>query len=366
MVIRGAGRRAAIAAAAIAVGAIATHAFADDHPIALSWRAPTGCPTETSVRRRIDDLIAGASVGRALAADVVVERDAGGFHVQMRLADERGGGERSLDAGTCEEIAEATALIVALAYDPEAVAANQARQAEGGGGEGEGGRSADPPPTPNILPLPPVVPVAPPPPAPAVVAPPPVVPPPPSREPHSRVASTRFVAAPLVGVELGALPSAAALVGGELAVRLDPFDVRLRGLFALPVRDTVQGRDAGGDFDRWTVGPAVCLAPWRTRRASEGRIGGLRLAPCVGFELGQMRGRGFGVQNPDEGAALWLAPTPEGHLSLTLLPWLELELTLAAAIPLRRPDFVLNQVGIVHQAAPLTGRTTAALTLVLP
>lgn len=365
---RGAVRRVhAILTATIAavVVVVAARALAVEHPIALSWRGPASCPSEARVRQRVDDLVAGATVGRPLAADVVVVEAAGRFHVEMRLTHERGGGERRLDAATCEEIAEATALVVALAYDPEAVAANQARASEGGGdaaagGSEDGGGAPDLAPPPNILPLPPVVPTAPPPP----VAPPPVVVPPPP--PRPRVATTRFVAAPLVGVELGALPSAAALVGGELGLRLDPFDVRVRGLFALPVRETVPDRDAGGDFDRWTLGPATCFAPWRSRRAVEGRLGGLRVAPCLGLELGQLRGRGFGVQNPDEGAALWVAPTAEGHLALTLLPWLELELTLAAVVPLRRPDFVLQQVGIVHRAAPLTGRTTAALTLTLP
>jgi len=366
--VRGAGTTTGLAVlAAGAVLAAATQTLADDHPITLHWRAPTGCPEQAAVRRRVDELIAGASLGRPLVADVAVTGGDDRYHVDMRLTDEAGRGERRLDASTCEELAEATALIVALAYAPETVAANRAH-AEEGGGSSDDGRDASAGdqgggPTENILPLPPVMPAPPVPPAapsPRFTGPARMPPPPP------RVASTRFTIAPLIGVELGALPDPATLLGGEVALRLDPFEIRARGTYALPVRETLPTRDAGGDFDRWTVGPAICLAPWRTRRATEGAFGGLRLGTCLGLELGSMRGRGFGVRNPDEGSALWLAPDAEGHLGLTLFRWLELDLALAAVIPLRRPEFVLEQVGIVHRASAITGRTTAGVTVTLP
>lgn len=338
-----------------------------DHPIDLSWSAPAGCPEASFVRGRIDDLLAGASAGQPLSARVDVTAGPTGFRVEMLLTSEAGDGERQLEAASCEEIAEATALVVALAYDPDAVVANQARAAEGGaegstdGSGGAAGGGEPLPSEPRILPLPPVVPTAPgsEPPAPPAV----------DEAPRrfvvdaDRLRRWRLWAAPLVGAEAGALPRMGAFAGGAMGFRYHPFELAVRGGYLLTVRETVPTRDAGGDFDRWSVGPVICGAPWRSRRAAEGEPGGLRLSGCLALELGQMRGRGFGVENPDEGSALWVSPSVEGGASLSLASWLELQLGLGLGFPLLRPDFVLNQVGIVHRASSVTGRGTLGLVL---
>jgi hypothetical protein len=359
-------RAAAAALTAAAILAASLAGAQDPLPITLRWTAPAECPSQDVFRARVDQLLAGASAGRALEADIVVTRGAAELVMAMRLTDESGVGERQLSAQSCDEIAEAGALIVALAYDPEAVAANQASsepapQASGGGDLGGdevagGGGGAAAPGTPQILPIAPIVPMPAAPPPVAVGPAPPRSPPPPLPQPEPPP-ELRFVVAPFVGVEIGTLPSAAAAIGGGVGLRYYPFEAQLRASYLVPVDDTLPLRpSAGGDFTRWAVGPNLCLQPFRTERRKAREIGGVRLGTCVGLEIGRLTGQGFGVASPGQGSALWVTPWAEGRASFTLVEWLELEPSVGFGFPLSRPNFVLTTVGIVHRASVVVGR----------
>jgi hypothetical protein len=86
----------------------------------LSWVAPVGCPDEASVRGDVQRLLSGSQASAAARADVTHTGDSWRVVVTMN------GGERRLEAASCRALADATALIVAMAVDPARVVANRA------------------------------------------------------------------------------------------------------------------------------------------------------------------------------------------------------------------------------------------------
>jgi len=92
----------------------------------FAWSAPAGCPPDAAVRAEIGKLLGGPIEGRAredLRVRAVVERR----ELWLVTLDTLAGGtagHRTLESATCEGLASATALIVALIIDPDAVAAH--------------------------------------------------------------------------------------------------------------------------------------------------------------------------------------------------------------------------------------------------
>ncbi|MEZ4441548.1 MAG: hypothetical protein R3B72_20785 [Polyangiaceae bacterium] len=356
----------AIPAAALLAGLTLVAVANAEGPIALSWTAPPGCPTTTAVRAAIERQLGGAPKGKPLEARGRVWRQGDRFHLSLRMHDAAGEGQRELDASSCEDLADAGALIIALAHDPEAVAATQARAEPPG--EGEAGEGREVPitiePAPVVpLPTPPPPPAAPPPSPIAPLVRPPAFPPVPREEPD-RVPWLRVALEPSVGFDLGSLPGPAFAVGGAATLRIHPWSVGLRGQYLLPRRQTLAGSTAGGELSLWEVGLSGCFSPWRSRRAALGRLGGVAAGLCLTFDGGQMRGKGYGVRNPDSGTAPWVKPAVGGRLALTLLPWLEVDLAAEVGFPLLRPPFVLRSVGTVHQAGVAVGQGRVGLGVV--
>jgi hypothetical protein len=83
------------------------------------WRAPPGCPTEAAVRDRVATLLAGAEVTAGAAVELTVETRADGrWRLHAVLHGPSGVGERTLDADTCDALAETAALLTAIAAQP--------------------------------------------------------------------------------------------------------------------------------------------------------------------------------------------------------------------------------------------------------
>lgn len=84
--------------------------------LVLTWHAPEGCPAEDEVRAEVVSLL-----GEGVAAVLPVRADAeltpreGGWSLVLHTVIEETEGERTLDGETCEEVARAAALVLALA-----------------------------------------------------------------------------------------------------------------------------------------------------------------------------------------------------------------------------------------------------------
>jgi len=350
-------------AASVALAVRALPSAADDARIALVWRTPPGCPDEASVRADVARLLAGSSATGSARADVTHAGDSWRVVVAMN------GGERRLEAGSCRALAEATALIVAMAVDPARVAANRASPATAAAGGGAATVSSEPIPleagassvapivdaaSPDVAvadagalavvaPVAPVTPPAPPtadagaPPEAAPVAP---APPPPSPPPRAPVAAgtpasaseTTFALSAAGVLDLGTLPALA--VGASVAVAWTPSRFRLEL--------------AGGYFLPDSTPPAAVTSYLP-------RLGAFDLGPCALAEVASARGQGISIANPSSGSSAWFAPGAGFFGAWRLAQAWALFGRADALIPTIRPDFQVDGTTL-HRPGFVTGR----------
>jgi hypothetical protein len=342
--------RSATAALLVAMLGASVARAQSDGPIELSWRAPVGCPTEADVRQEITRALGGpppSSSKRRVRALAVVE--GGTLRWSLRVATEVDGqrGSRSLEGSSCAALAEAAALIVALAFDADAVAAAQAKQGPRESAARDPGTEGDPR-EPNAQggPIPAAVAPSSPVPAARIPASSTVV----SR--RSTVASSRqsrsftLLTGADSGAHLGALPGPAVGFGGFVGLEVWRVRIEVLATYWLEQSASVRG-GSGGDFDLFTVLSSGCFL------FASGR---LQLGPCLGLELGRMGARGFGVDNPGSSAIPWVAPYVGALGTLRIVGPLALRVGAGAIVPVSRPRWVLVRVGEVDQPGPVSGR----------
>jgi hypothetical protein len=286
----------------------------------FAWDAPEGCPPAGAVGAEIDALLGGPArerVREALAVYATVERRTL-WQVTLRTTSGETRGHRLIEAATCAGLANATALIVALMIDPDAVAA-QANKANASG------------------PMPP--------------APPPVQPPVSAPAPRA----TLVLAGVGAALGFGVLPA-------HLAVARPPFRVELRGVYGLSNArsDSPDGEpNAHGEFRFHAATLAVC----RTWSASF-----IDWGPCAGMEAGLVRGRGVGASQTSAEDTPWFALGAGGLVAFKLAPWLRLPLRADAMVPLWRPEFVFRNVASpidspIFRSWPVGARLSASAEL---
>lgn len=337
-------------------------------PITLRWTAPEGCPDRAAVTARIEKLLGGppAATERSLQAEGAVEVIPRGFRLQLDVSSGDAESTRVLQGVSCESLADAGALVIALAFDPDAVTAQEIKRAEAAAGSPppEGAPSEDAPPageggahahdespvsTAALIRIPVPIPAAPPP-----VAPPPIAP--------SPSLLSFGVFASFAG-DAGTLPSVApglhaGLSLGVGAYRVEPaFVAWPSSKSALPDRP-----DAGAELRLLAFALDACrrVLPWDEAETAASAFG------CLGFEVGELHGKGFGVALPGSGAALWAAPRASLRVELPLARWAALTLAAGVAVPLDRKRFVLDlQAGraVVHEPSAVSGRAALGLAL---
>ena len=93
---------------------------AEPDPVALLWAAPAGCPTADAVHEQTEKAL-GATVKQlgSVAAVVTVAQGVGRWQANLTLHSHGKRSERTYEAESCGALAEATALIVALAAEGE-------------------------------------------------------------------------------------------------------------------------------------------------------------------------------------------------------------------------------------------------------
>jgi hypothetical protein len=159
----------------------------------------------------------------------------------------------------------------------------------------------------------------------------------------------------LASADAGALPSVAIGFGGALGLDLGPVRVELGGGYWLPQSQAVAPDGAGGDFD-FASGYLQGCPGWRSGR--------WRLGGCGGLELGWMRAQGTGVVRLGEASALWAAVRFGAVGTVLIIEPLALRLDLGALVPLSRPVWVLDNVGVVDQPGPVTARVALGIEFV--
>jgi hypothetical protein len=260
--------------------------------------------------------------GGDITARAVVEH---GLTWSLAMDTELAGrlGRRSLEAASCQDLANAAALIIALMIDPDAVAAHAT------------------PPQPVAAP-----------PQPTDEAP--ATAPAPDRKPRA----VEF----LVGIHAagsdGTLPSIDVGVGGGIGLQGRRWRVELRGTYGLR-RDqkamAVSPAGAYGQFNFVAAAFAACI-----------NLGPQAFAfgPCADAEFGVISAKGVGVSQSLPADTLWSALGAGGYAAISLGRHLGLPLHVDVLAPLRRSEFVFkNEPNRVFQAPAVGVRVSAGIEL---
>lgn len=315
----------------------------------MRWNAPDECPDDVELIRSVESYL-GQPLSEArqqqLAISVSVLGSAGGFSAKLRFKGANGLEERYLEHPDCRKLAQAAALLAALAIDPERVNARQlAIEAPAAAVEAE--------PTPPAL-LPPAA-------AQGQVsverardAPKPSA----TRE-ATLTAATQLRLGAFAFAGGGALPSAGPGLGADLAVRRRHLELGVVGRYWLPRVQRVAGvPDASIELSLLAVGARACGLPW---------LGDWSLRGCAGADLADIWGSGEGVSNQRTRHAV--LPALSASLSLSygqhrLAPFAGLEASWALA----RPPFGVRLNGEdyeVFRASALSGTVLFGLTYAL-
>lgn len=335
-------RRLLGAFALLAITAGAPAAKAADSPLALTVRAPAGCPATRALHDEVLRLarIESEAPHRLDAEIHVQKRGAAAFSLTLSTQLDGVGGERRFEGNSCQSVIEAAALTLALMLNPEVEVSH--------------GLAADEEPASSALsgaarPAPPS--------AQTERSSQPGPAPPPRREGAASPTQLRGTLAALAGVQAGTLPRASP----ELSAALGVSTRTLGGVLAasyVPAQDVrLSGQDAGGRL--WAVS-ANLLGCWSTLAREGGGLG-----PCAGIEISRVQGRGLGVDEPNDGAIVWASAVVGLSAHLRLTTSFELRAGLWGLFPIERPEVFLDDIGQVHQPGRLTGRAQAGLAVEL-
>jgi hypothetical protein len=285
--------------------------------LALAWSAPHECPQAAGARQLVAGYLGEARLAAPSPNTPVLRATATirhkGHTWELKLATELDGepGERTLEAGTCADVAAAGALVLAFAIDPSAALRHGA----------------------------PVEPAEPREPAlPAAQVPPPSPPPP-------------VVLGAGAGVrgDLGALPRASVGLAFSLLVERGAWSGMVSGfVFAARSQATAAEPSAGGDLSLWSIAAAPCVAPAYRED--------LRLHLCVPLEWQRLRASGYGVEHPAVAIRSELLLGVELSPGLRLSPHFELVAPLRVGVALLRPEFYLVGIDSVFRASLVQGR----------
>jgi hypothetical protein len=283
-------------------------------PLELEWDVPEACPGSESVRRRIAQILHEPLTNPTSAvANGRIETLPDGRY-RLAVAVRTGDVEdvRTVDAPSCPTLAEAFAVVVALAIDrSKDVDGSEARAAELPASVADART-----PTPDVA-----HPAKQESPAPH----PQQSPPPPLRV--SLGLGSSVVWGPLPDVSMGAAVS--------LGARIHRFRVGALGTMSLP-QDAHFGRSAGVSFDMVAAGAfGAYMLP----------LGNFAFGPWASVEATHVRARAFGVRLPTATSAAWLTPVLGGRVEARIAQWLGLFASADLLLPINAPIFSLATVG---------------------
>ncbi len=313
--------------------------------VALTWTAPAQCPGGSAIVAEVDRILGeqGARPAAPLAVDARVTGSEGAYVVEVRTTSADGPRSRSLRGKTCAAVADATALVIALAIDPNAIppprpepVAAPALSPSSSGSPAPGPSAPTevtpapraPPPTPEASAdaAPPPKPAPKPTPKPAAPAPPP-------KPIATRVAPSYRLQA-WGGGETGALPAATPMFGAEAGVVLVNFRLMLGGEGLLSQKHLLPASQVGGN---------VGLGAGYLDVGYTFTPGAFELGPLAGLEIGSLQASGSGTPSDATKSQLWEAVRVGGFASWFPVRRFGLVTRLEAAFPVApRRKFIIN------------------------
>jgi hypothetical protein len=304
---------------------LAGRASAQSGPLSVS-RAPGAddCPEAPELLARIERIRGAQLQAGQPAYRVTFARDAAGIHAEITSV--RSAGARVLDDGApdCTALAEATAVSLALLFDADERARQDAAVAEAraapvqapvadaprdAAGPSAGGADD------------------------VELAPP---------EDADRGTALRAGAALGGGLLVGVTAPSALALALELGLEGEVLGLRLGAHYALPQTIDLAAGDVRESLIAGTL--AGCFAAWS---ASPWRLDG-----CTGAWLGALHGSAHGFAQDRSRTRLWSAAVLEVRLARAPDP-LGAAVVLSLLIPLRRQDFAIAGAGVAYASLPV-------------
>jgi hypothetical protein len=310
-------------ALAFAAAIAPSRARGDDAGVRLTWTAPSSCPDGASVHARLVAALAEPRPAGMLAVIATVDETGGTFRAHVDVVAPGGArSTRELTSASCDTLADAVALIGALAMSS---------------------------------PLPP----APPPRAearsttPTATATRTAVAPPRNRRPHLVLGATG-------GPALGVLPGVMGELGLRIGARWRLARLGVHARVAVPVTDTLDAADAQVRYGLWSVAVEGCaVIPPRAW---------IDVPMCGAIEAGQISGRarGAGVVDARVARRPWLAVGLGPGLVLRPHPRVGLRLDASLVVPIVRATFAVDGVPDVFRPGAVGGRATLGVEVEFP
>jgi hypothetical protein len=284
----------------------------------FTWDAPAECPSREQVEAEIARLLGQRSQiaqGGDLDAHATVEHGAA-WSVSLTTQHAGRAGRRSLDAPSCRSVAEATALIIALMIDPDAVAANAPDRKE----------------EPASVPMP----------AAEVTAP--------------DAWPLGFSASLHAQGSLGTLPEIDVGVGAGVGLAGRRWRLELRGTYGLRRNQASDLPSVAGAYGRFNLATGALAGCYRLGSS------GLGFGPCAVVEAGVVSAEGHGASVGFSKHAPWAALGGGGYLSLAMGRHLCGSLEFDVLFPVYRPSYVFQDLpGVVFQAPAVGLRALAGM-----
>ena len=335
--------------------------------LTLTWQAPDECPGESAVRQRVRSYLpADHRANGAVTARAHVRAARHGYRLELNLLGMDQTGRKALSAATCAPLADAAALLVALALDPRSASiADAAAPPASASPPSDGLQAPDstpsraaevpsdaardaPAPDPAHAPLAPATPLpestTPDAEAEAEAA---------QTTPSAATADFQVVLEPGVGLafDVGMLPQSPALgLRPHLAIGIGAFRAAAGLAFwfgaegasdAYP-RARVAGRGLLGDLQ---LGYRIALDPFV-------------IVPSIAGEVGELSITARGITMPGSAGVTWAAAGAGLHNAYRVFGQLALTLDAFALAPFARPHLV-----VATATGPARVFTSAALTL---
>jgi hypothetical protein len=280
-------------------------------PLVLIWHGPADCERGDAVRAKVLRLLGSRQAAlSAVKVTVTVARETPSRYVaQLETVTAQGGGSKRLEGESCDAIALASSVVIALSIDPNASLTAEEPVPN------------EPEPQPESRP------------------------PPPRPRPRPRPREARETKPYLhgsIGVLFGLLDDPSAFTGAGIGVRHRRLSLELGGALYQP-RDVTR-------TDRPKVGAEL-------RLFSGELLGCYALVPfglgaleaCPGLRVESLSARSFGVSSPDKGQVLLLAALAVLRGRLHPTSWLSATLDAGLAARPFHPTFVLLGVGDVYE-----------------
>jgi hypothetical protein len=300
----------------------------------LTWSGPPGCPTVENVQARVDALLGGGRSPSSFAdvrASGQVERVDNGFRLLLTMGVGSTPSSRVIEARTCDELAGAAAIAIALLARStmesasEPVSSTAASDGTPGSSAPSGGDDAPPPPPP----------------------PKPDAAPSKQEDPPAKTSAGRlrlFLDAPIGLAGWGSLPATGLGLGAGVGVRWRALRVTARGELWQP-----QTEQISGFASRFT------LQSGRTEACLVSEMHGFELGPCLGAAVQRMSGEGASsaIFSARSKTSLWFAGVGGIFASVPTPGFAHLRFFGGASVLVSpsRPRFVIDQLGPVNEPA---------------